>query len=52
MDALPEDVRAKAKEWLDWDFNPKTRSEIETLIKDGKVADLRAALMERIAFGR
>jgi hypothetical protein len=37
--------------WLSWDKNPKTRQEIETLVKEQNEKELEKRLASRIAFG-
>ncbi|XP_003391495.3 PREDICTED: phosphoglucomutase-2-like [Amphimedon queenslandica] len=51
MEALPEELREKAQEWLTLDKNHDTRSEIESLIEARKVTELTARLASRMTFG-
>ncbi|XP_040195776.1 glucose 1,6-bisphosphate synthase [Rana temporaria] len=37
--------------WLQWDKNPKTRVQIESLLQDGKNKELRDRLCSRMSFG-
>ncbi|XP_028655222.1 glucose 1,6-bisphosphate synthase [Erpetoichthys calabaricus] len=38
-------------QWMTWDKNPNTRAQIESLVKDGKVKELRERLCHRMTFG-
>ncbi|XP_019858103.1 PREDICTED: phosphoglucomutase-2-like [Amphimedon queenslandica] len=51
MEALPEELREKAQEWLTLDKNQDTTSEIESLIEARKVTELTARLASRMTFG-
>lgn len=37
--------------WLRWDQNPRTRAQIENLLRDGKNKELRERLCRRMSFG-
>ncbi|KHJ48257.1 phosphoglucomutase/phosphomannomutase, alpha/beta/alpha domain II [Trichuris suis] len=45
--ALDEQIRL----WMEWDKNEKTRAEVEKLIKDNAIDELRARMIGRITFG-
>ncbi|XP_058680923.1 glucose 1,6-bisphosphate synthase isoform X2 [Ammospiza caudacuta] len=38
-------------QWLSWDKNPRTREQIESLLRDGKHRELRQRLCCRLSFG-
>lgn len=38
-------------QWITWDKNPKTRAQIEELVKEGKKTELRERLCCRMTFG-
>ncbi|XP_055752521.1 glucose 1,6-bisphosphate synthase isoform X1 [Salvelinus fontinalis] len=38
-------------QWITWDKNPQTRAQIEALLLDGQVEELRRRLCSRMAFG-
>ncbi|XP_043928614.1 glucose 1,6-bisphosphate synthase [Protopterus annectens] len=38
-------------QWLQWDKNPKTKAQIESLLKSGKNRELRERLCSRMKFG-
>uniref|UniRef100_A0A673WY63 Phosphoglucomutase 2-like 1 n=1 Tax=Salmo trutta TaxID=8032 RepID=A0A673WY63_SALTR len=38
-------------QWITWDKNPKTRAQIEALLLDGQVEELRRRLCSRMTFG-
>ncbi|XP_014069043.1 glucose 1,6-bisphosphate synthase [Salmo salar] len=38
-------------QWIKWDKNPKTRAQIEALLLDGQVEELRRRLCSRMTFG-
>ncbi|MFT7809543.1 glucose 1,6-bisphosphate synthase [Arapaima gigas] len=44
-------VDAAARRWLTWDKNPRTRAQIEDLLRDGNVMELRHRLCSRMSFG-
>ncbi|XP_067306216.1 glucose 1,6-bisphosphate synthase [Pseudorasbora parva] len=37
--------------WMTWDKNPQTREQIESLVQEGHVAELRRRLCSRMTFG-
>lgn len=41
----------KIKEWLKWDQNSKTKSEIENMVKNQKYDELKKIMMTRLSFG-
>ncbi|XP_069825577.1 glucose 1,6-bisphosphate synthase [Dendropsophus ebraccatus] len=45
------ELDAAVWQWLQWDKNPKTRGQIETLLQDGKNKELRDRLCSRMSFG-
>ncbi|XP_056417052.1 glucose 1,6-bisphosphate synthase [Hyla sarda] len=45
------ELDAAVWQWLQWDKNPKTRGQIETLLQDGKNKELRERLCSRMSFG-
>lgn len=45
------DVEKKIAEWLAWDQNAVTRSEIESLFKEKKFNELKKRLLSRMEFG-
>lgn len=38
-------------QWLSWDRNPQTRAQIQTLLEQGLVSELRSRLGSRLSFG-
>ncbi|XP_039211824.1 glucose 1,6-bisphosphate synthase isoform X2 [Crotalus tigris] len=38
-------------QWLSWDKNPKTKEQIESLLRNGKNKELRDRLCRRLTFG-
>lgn len=38
-------------QWITWDKNPQTREQILTLVREGRVAELRRRLCSRMTFG-
>ena len=49
--ALSEKTAALAKQWLEWDYNPATRAEIQKLVDEKNEAELAKRLHQRIDFG-
>ncbi|KAM4046069.1 glucose 1,6-bisphosphate synthase [Anomaloglossus baeobatrachus] len=45
------ELDAAAWRWLQWDKNPKTKGQIESLLQDGKNKELRERLCSRMTFG-
>lgn len=45
------ELDAAVWQWLQWDKNPKTRGQIESLLRDGKNKELRERLCSRMSFG-
>lgn len=45
------ELDTKIKEWLKWDQNEKTRSEVESLIAAAKYDELGKLMMSRLTFG-
>lgn len=39
------------EQWLSWDQNPLTRAQIQTLLEQGQVSELRSRLGSRLKFG-
>lgn len=50
-DVGDEAVNKKLREWLEWDKNEATRSEILTLVKEKNIDELRKRLLKRMEFG-
>lgn len=46
-----DQLNQKLREWLEWDKNPATRSEILHLVKEKNVEELKKRLMKRMEFG-
>lgn len=46
-----KDLNAKLTNWLEWDHNSKTKSEIEDLVKSKQYDVLRDRLLQRLTFG-
>ncbi|XP_015241498.1 PREDICTED: glucose 1,6-bisphosphate synthase [Cyprinodon variegatus] len=44
-------VDAAVQQWLDWDRNPRTRAQVESLVAAGRLDDLRSRLCSRMSFG-
>ncbi|XP_038163520.1 glucose 1,6-bisphosphate synthase isoform X2 [Cyprinodon tularosa] len=44
-------VDAAVQQWLDWDRNPWTRAQVESLVAAGRLDDLRSRLCSRMSFG-
>ncbi|KAM4742766.1 glucose 1,6-bisphosphate synthase [Anableps anableps] len=40
-----------AQQWLDWDRNPWTRAQVDSLVAAGHLDDLRSRLCSRMSFG-
>ncbi|KAJ7990515.1 hypothetical protein DPEC_G00301140 [Dallia pectoralis] len=38
-------------QWITWDKNPRTQAQIEALLQDGQVEELRRRLLTRMSFG-
>ncbi|XP_036380206.1 glucose 1,6-bisphosphate synthase-like [Megalops cyprinoides] len=38
-------------QWITWDKNPRTRAQIEALLKDGRLEELQRRLCSRMSFG-
>ncbi|KAI1903509.1 hypothetical protein AGOR_G00027920 [Albula goreensis] len=38
-------------QWITWDKNPKTRAQIEALVQEGRLEELRRRLCSRMSFG-
>lgn len=49
--ALTEKTAALAKQWLQWDYNPVTHSEIQKLVDAQAEVELAKRLHQRIDFG-
>jgi phosphoglucomutase/phosphopentomutase len=48
---MDTELQGKVREWLEFDQNPVTRSEIEKLVADNKYDDLKSRLLNRMEFG-
>ena len=48
---MDTELQEKVSEWLEFDQNPVTRSEIEKLVADNKYDDLKSRLLNRMEFG-
>lgn len=48
--ATPE-LQAKIDEWLNWDKNPNTKAEIESLVSSQNYSELESRLLHRMEFG-
>lgn len=49
--SLTEKTAALAAQWLEWDYNPATRDEIQKLVDEKNEAELLKRLGLRIDFG-
>jgi phosphoglucomutase len=49
--SLTDKTAALAKQWLEWDYNPATRAEIQQLVDSKDEAELAKRLHNRIDFG-
>uniref|UniRef100_A0A6A7G3A3 Phosphoglucomutase-2-like n=1 Tax=Hirondellea gigas TaxID=1518452 RepID=A0A6A7G3A3_9CRUS len=49
--ALPDDLRCKVEEWLQFDKNPSTRAEVEDMVAANDTEKLREVMMGRLLFG-
>ncbi|KAK5618807.1 Glucose 1,6-bisphosphate synthase [Crenichthys baileyi] len=39
------------QQWVDWDRNPRTRAQLDSLVEAGRLDDLRSRLCSRMSFG-
>lgn len=51
METGDAELDCKIKEWLEWDKNERTHEEIQHLVKEKNVSELRRLLCSRMAFG-
>jgi hypothetical protein len=51
MSQLSEATQKLVDQWLEWDVNEQTRTEIRTLAHQGNESELQKILGKRISFG-